>query len=47
MGRTMRNIEPQIEQQCAFEYKLVTTFRDAHTVKHAFQRIAGEQQVEV
>ena len=47
MGRAMRHVEPEIEQQGSLEQKLVAVFRDTEAVEHPFQGIASQQQVVV
>lgn len=45
--RTMRDIEPQVEQQRAFQQELVGVRRDAEPVQQTLERIAGQDQIEV
>ncbi len=45
--RALRHIEPQVEQQCALEKKMLCMPRNAQAVQQPLQRIAGEHQREV
>jgi hypothetical protein len=45
--RTMRDVEPQVEQQRTFQQELVGVGGDAEPVKQALKRIAGQDQIEV
>jgi hypothetical protein len=43
----MRDVEPQVKKQCAFQKKLIGVLRDADPVQQSLNRIAREDQVEI
>ena len=43
----VRDVEPQAEQQCAFQQELVGMGRDAEPVQQPLKGVAGQDQIEV
>ena len=47
MGRPMRHLEPQVEQQGSFQHKLVFGLGNRQTVQQPFDRVSADDQVEI